>query len=130
MAEITSHQWVSAEQSFLGMPCVQSIRSLWSWLTSVKRVAPFGPANHILFCSQIVLAQGRPQTRDRRIHSGVRHPLLAEIVGVTRPDDRTLGELDLRPTRTVNGENGSDSAFRAVGLLLFLFRVDLYTLSE
>src|SRR5450755_1501244 len=125
IAELTSRQWASADLSFLGMPCAQSIRSLWNWLTSAKHATPFGPANRALFYSQILLAQGRPQTRDRRIHSGAPHPLLDEIVGVTRPDDRTPGELGPRPTRTVNEESGSGSCFQAVELLPFLFELRL-----
>src|SRR5690242_1713235 len=103
------------------MLCARLSRSLWNWLTSAKRGTPFGPVNRALFCSQTLLAQGRPQTRYRRIHSGVRHSLLAEIVGATRPDDRTPGELGPRPTRTVDEERGSDSCFRSLELLPFLF---------
>src|SRR5579863_8826531 len=124
-ARITSRRQTAAELSFLGMPCAQSIRSLWNWLTSAKHATPFGPVNCALFCWQILLVQGRPQTRYRRIHSGVRHPLLPEIVGVTRPDDRTRGELGPRPTRTVNEESGSGSCLQAVELLPFLFELRL-----
>src|ERR1700684_1820178 len=125
IAELKSRQWTSSELSFLGMPCAQLIRSLWNWLTSAKHATPFAPANRAFFCSQIPLAQGRPPTRYRRTHSGVRHPLLAEIVGATRPDGRPLGELGPRPTRTANEESGSAYCFQAVELLPFLFELRL-----
>jgi hypothetical protein len=83
-----------------------------------------------LFCSQILLARGRPQTRYRRIHSGVRHPPLAEILGVTRPDDRTPGELGPRPTRTVNEESSLALVSKRLSCFHFFLSFALFALCE
>src|SRR5579862_825273 len=107
------------------MLCVQSVQTPLNWLTSAMHETPYELANRALLCSQILLAQGRPQIGDRRIHSGVHPPLLAEIVGVTRPDDRTPVTLGLRLIRTVNEENDSGSHFPALELLPFPFALRL-----
>src|ERR1700722_6897970 len=107
------------------MPCAQASRSLWNWLPSAKHVTPFGPASRALSCSQILPAQDRPQTRDRRIHTDVHRRLLAGIVRAMRPGDRTLGRLGPKPIRTLNEESGSGSSFQAAELLPFLSELRL-----
>ena len=112
-AELRSHRMDWGALTFPEMPYERSIRTLLSEQSSPNGETDFANPKTVSFSMPILLAQGRPQTRDRRIHSDVHHPLLAEIVGATRPDDRTPGGPGPRPIRTVNEESGSGSSFRA-----------------